>query len=252
MILQIDAGNTRLKWRCLQHESVVDRGEGLSSEGLASALQGLCWSSIKSVSASSVVNSKTKAELEALCDKHGLSEQLSIIESQPEMAGVKFAYKEYKRLGVDRCLAMVAAYKKYPDGVLVIDAGSALTADYVRAGGKHLGGYILPGFNLLKQSLLSGTAEVNVHNESEFDLSPGASTEECVDHGRYFLCASLLNGLIEQASAMDIRHVLITGGDGQLLCSLLVREIEYSRDLVLDGLSLVVASRISQDIEGNE
>ena len=112
------------------------------------------------------------------------------------MNGVHFAYEDISRLGVDRCLAMIGAYHLVGSGVLVIDCGSAITADLVNGSGEHIGGFILPGVRMLESSLLGGTAKVLVEHETVISTEWGVSTEECVEHGRAFLLKSLFASLL--------------------------------------------------------
>ena len=150
-----------------------------------------------------------------------------------------FIYNDVGRLGVDRCLAMVAAYDRYQGGVLVIDCGSAMTADLILATGEHVGGYIFPGFSLLKQSLLSGTYKVIVSANVEQSYKLGTNTEECVDNGGHMMVRSTLYGLIELAAGYGVSNVLLTGGDGLKAKALIGGGCEYDKDLVFKGLGMV-------------
>jgi len=155
------------------------------------------------------------------------------------MCGVEFIYRDVERLGVDRCLAMVAAYDSFQQGVLVIDCGSAMTADLILPKGLHEGGYIFPGFRLLKQSLLSGTSKVIVNSDVERCFGFGRSTEECVDNGVHMMMRSTLLGLIKLAAGYGVFDVVLTGGDGLKAKVLIGEKVEYEKDLVFKGLGMV-------------
>lgn len=76
-------------------------------------------------------------------------------------AGLRIAYAEPVRLGVDRFLSMLAAVQTRQD-VLVVGVGTALTLDLVDAEGRHLGGRIAPSPTLMRESLHARAAQLPV------------------------------------------------------------------------------------------
>ena len=71
------------------------------------------------------------------------------------MGFVKNGYREPSSLGVDRWMVVLAAYHRCSGTALVIDLGTAITLDYIRSDGQHLGGYIVPGTHLSQRALLT-------------------------------------------------------------------------------------------------
>ena len=72
-------------------------------------------------------------------------------------AGVTNAYPDVSQLGIDRWLALIAAWNKYHAPVCVAGCGTAVTLDVVDGDGYHLGGLIFPGLRLMQQSLITHT-----------------------------------------------------------------------------------------------
>ena len=68
-------------------------------------------------------------------------------------AGVRIAYAEPSRLGVDRFLALLAAHARGPGPWLLVSAGSALTVDLLDVGGQHIGGVIAPSPEHMRAAL---------------------------------------------------------------------------------------------------
>jgi type III pantothenate kinase len=63
---------------------------------------------------------------------------------------ITLAYNDnIKRLGADRALNLVGASTKTKNDLIVIDAGTATTIDYLDSSKNHIGGIILPGKNLI-------------------------------------------------------------------------------------------------------
>ena len=65
-----------------------------------------------------------------------------------EMGGVRNGYEDFERLGLDRWLAMLGGFRLARGACLVLDFGTAATADFIAADGDHLGGFICPGMPL--------------------------------------------------------------------------------------------------------
>ncbi|WP_352284776.1 type III pantothenate kinase, partial [Pseudoalteromonas sp. Q18-MNA-CIBAN-0097] len=71
------------------------------------------------------------------------------------------AYEHVGNLGIDRWLALIAGFTLYPNtACIVVDAGTATTIDVLDSEGLHLGGWILPGLDLMTSSLTQNTQRV--------------------------------------------------------------------------------------------
>tara|TARA_R110001592_G_scaffold363316_1_gene683697 strand:- start:726 stop:1451 length:726 start_codon:yes stop_codon:yes gene_type:complete len=233
VILLVDIGNTRTKWRCL-NDRYLKIGSGevqnqcVSDQFLEDTL---CSYDIQKIYLSNVGQEdglKVFKDYSVRCKV-----KLHLVASQKNMCGLLFAYEKIERLGVDRCLAMIGAYEK--SAVLVIDAGSAITADYVNSKGEYFGGYIIPGYEMSRGSLLGKTARIGVM-AGLGSIEPGTNTESCVNNGFALMYKSLLEGLIVFAKTVDVNRFIITGGDAPMLRSLITESIECHENLVLDGL----------------
>lgn len=233
MNLLIDIGNTRTKWRCIdggvRNSAGVFNNNVLTEEALVGLIKKYA---VNAIVLSSVGKSEVENKFFVVAGILGI--ECISIKSAKEMVGLRFAYTDVEALGVDRCLAMIGAYNN--KGVLVIDAGSAITADYLSACGEHLGGYILPGFNMLMLSLKAGTSKVLVDAELA-SSDPGNSTKMCVNNGFTLLIQSLLDGLVVKAKELGINEVVITGGDADLFAHANPHvECTAISNLVLDGM----------------
>lgn len=244
MNLLVDIGNTRVKW-CFS-EGDVCYGFGVLENAVLSEKridEVIAGKDIEKILLSNVGKSEVSRMFGQVAEKRGL--QFFAIESRREIAGVKFSYPDIARLGVDRCLAMVAAYKN--KGVLVIDAGSAITADYLDDDGYHLGGYILPGCQMLLGSLNSGTSRIEVDVLAGIS-TPGKSTEECVGNGLALMLHSIMKSFVDMAASYGIEEFVVTGGDAEVLVEACPAVTFIRRaNLVLDGLL-----KIQAEIEGGK
>ena len=235
MNLDIDIGNTRIKWRVVDGADVVDRGVQLTeSIRQGSAFDIGALKHIDRVRLSCVAEQDIVKKLQSQCrNQLGVWPQLA--EVSERAASVVCGYQDYSQLGVDRWLALVAAYNKFNASVIVVDAGSAVTIDIVEARGVHLGGYIVPGLNLMHQALWQGTKQVKVEAAQLLDIdSPGKTTQQAVDRG----CLLMLVAMIERLVAKSQSRLVITGGDAEQLHSALSVDAILCPELVLEGLDL--------------
>ena len=150
---------------------------------------------------------------------------------------------EESRVGIDRLLSAYAAWLRFGHPVVVIDAGSAITVDWVDAGGKFCGGAILPGLELQSRSLVMGTEalpQIDLHTDSPVNL-PAKNTAEAIRAGIVLGVASALDGLIQrymERSGLSEHEfqVALTGGDAHNLSDHLRKPHHTIANMVCQGL----------------
>lgn len=241
MILQVDAGNTRIHWRTVDPgvgvKSMV-RDRGHVSHGELPDPVGR--DSIVAIELACVAGEEVRGAL-----RHELASRSGapIVEasSARTACGVRNSYADPGCMGVDRWLAMVAAFNDYPGGVIIVDAGTALTVDYVRPDGLHLGGYILPGRQLMLRSLGGDTANVRFRTEGVGPVAPGSSTGECVNNGIGWLWSAVADRLCEDARTHGLGTIVVTGGDADVFTQYLGARGILEEDLVFRGMDRVFA-----------
>jgi type III pantothenate kinase len=250
VILEIDIGNTRIKWRLQQQCNVVASGSAIrplefDSEHCHKIFCELEAFEVEAVHIASVVPS---------C--HSVLQQWSVstFQSEPvfacaqiEQAGVANGYKDISQMGVDRWLALLAAWDIVGEACLVVDAGSAVTVDLLLGSGKHHGGYIVPGLRLMNEALSGKTDRVSVETEGYLDvLHAGQDTQECVQMGLPLMIVGLVRKAYVQMCDLGagVPVLLVTGGDGEYIASLLradgLCEVRCIPELVLDGLRIAI------------
>lgn len=242
LILELDIGNTRSKWRLLDNGQSLALG-ALDTAALKRGELPVAWSDIRPqrLRAANVAGEVVADALAALArDRFGLEAEFARV--QADCAGVTCGYRKPGGLGVDRWLAVLAAHRLDPRAALIVDCGSAVTLDLLDTGGRHLGGYILPGLGPMRRALYSDTDAVKVREirSPGMSLAPGRDTGEAVNRG----LPLMVMGAVEHALA-ELRRTAgsepllwLTGGDGEFFSSLLPRPHELVPELVLDGLAL--------------
>ncbi len=254
MYLLIDWGNTHLNYFLCEelepnhialandYPATTDSIEGLFHE-LSTQID---INNISRVLVASVRSETDNERLYQALNKRSIG--FFVAKTEKRACGVECFYKKPGEFGVDRWLALIAASQS-TGSIGVFDIGSAITLDIISSSKQHLGGHILPGKNLLHQSL-SGTANVHSRNlfieSTQFRL--GSSTQECLNSGiEQMIGAYLLRSLSLACEAYNTKTWILTGGGGLFWLDFLKKhsdstselELTYQPNLVLSGLALL-------------
>ncbi len=240
--LLIDVGNNYVKWAAVDDDR-WDGGYRTAISGTPSNLFESCWGYLpvpRRIMVSNVQGAQFESDLVKWCQSYWKLRPL-FLESTSTAHGIVNHYHDPKQLGPDRWAALIGA-RALSDGALgIIDCGTAITVDALSADNVFLGGAILPGLRLARDSLLTSTRGVN-EGESNLVSVLGRSTADCVASGVYYGLAGGIDRLvneIEKSLVQDLR-LYVTGGDAIRLQPLLTVHTILEPELVLKGLSEVL------------
>lgn len=240
MYLLIDVGNSRIKWILVENE--FDNSVEINYGDIADLESHIKKIDVSNTEVLLAAVNKAK-KLSALLNNFGFKKVL-IPRTELTQGGIINSYPQAERMGIDRWLAMIAAYapmlqKKEKQGIIVVDAGSALTIDVLRADGHHLGGYIVPGLSMAQTALFANTERVvrydeAIENKSQLSKQNklGNNTLQCVEYGVTNQLVALVQSVIDQYPRYKI---IFTGGDGELLAGFFPMG-SFDSNLVLKGL----------------
>jgi len=234
----VDLGNTRLKWATLVRGELRPGGVfAHASTPLVAQLQRE-WNGLVRVDAvlvASVVAPAQEAELDALVrQRFGLP--ATFLRSPAFALGVRNAYAEPARLGIDRFLALVALHAEHPRAQLLASVGTALTVDALDAQGVHHGGLIVPSPHLMREAILAGTARVGIAGGCWNEMP--TATADAVVAGSLYAAAGAIDRFRDVAARRlgASPALLLTGGGADEIAPLLANA-ERVHDLVLRGLA---------------
>lgn len=248
-MLTIDVGNSRIKWAVIKQGVIKEHGEAEYSESdFENVLSSMGMPVLKNVSISFVAQPDLKLKLQRWLIARG-SVSVFFAKTLARQRGITNSYRQPENMGVDRWLAMIAAYTLCEiannDAVCVIDCGTAITLDVLDASGQHAGGLILPGFRVMVGSLVNNTGNISTPGSMLYseDLNSGlaTSTQESVAKG----CARLINegmsGIVKscEKNIAGKLHCVVTGGDGEWVAKTLAYDNTYNPYLVLQGLNFI-------------
>lgn len=151
-------------------------------------------------------------------------------------------YKTPETLGSDRiAVAIAAAHRYQTKNILVFQAGSCLTHEFIREGKIYEGGGISPGLNMRFKALHTFTGRLPLINYKEIDFLPGKTTEESILNGVINGMAAEIDGTIDRyRKNWDNLVVVITGGDLMNFDKRLKNSIFALPNLVLEGLNIII------------
>jgi type III pantothenate kinase len=247
MLLLIDIGNTRIKWARLD-----ERGIGPQSAAVHAN-----WTPDDFVL--QVLNSGPRAERVLIANvggrRMGELAQAAIgtawqieprfVHSPAAQAGIRNAYPDPAKLGVDRWLCLLGARAFEPRPLCVVSVGTAMTIDGLDAGGQHLGGVIVPGPDLMVSSLLKNTSDIaqRAAGGQARDALFADNTLGAIQQGAVQALAALVERALETLEQQlgERPVLLLTGGASARLQGIIRAPGREIPDLVLQGLAVVAA-----------
>ena len=260
MKLLIDIGNTRIKWLLVNasdkipmtiqagavthHQNFVEAiDDCFCSGGEFSRL--LAASSLrkpKEVWVSNVAGEQAKDVLSSFAKTQWhLSVNFATVQKRQD--SIQNSYQVLSELGVVRWMAILGAMQEFLQGdVIVINCGTAITVDVLNSENCFLGGVILPGFQLVANSL-SRADGIGRFEPIQVEKSMGVRTSECVQLGVMSACVGGVERVvaeIKQELGSDFVNILLSGGAAELFGDATRLECEYDANVVFRGLNRVI------------
>lgn len=227
----VDIGNTRAKWALHAEDELLlsDAGADLNERIVKKIHQ-------KYPEAVCILSSTI--ELEEALLKAFMSFGKFIMLGAETKLPFNNQYATPSTLGLDRMALAAAAACSYPEeDVLVIDAGTCITLDFVDRKANYLGGSIHPGLNMRMKAMHTFTGKLPLAGVGASEKLMGNTTVSCMQAG------GVLGSVLEIDAMITLYKrrypgckVILTGGDAPLFFSLLKNEIFALPNFVLTGL----------------
>jgi len=162
----------------------------------------------------------------------------------------KFSFKfNLQGMGIDRLLADEGALLKYRSPLMVIDAGSAITIDYIDAKYNLKGGLILAGINLTAKALNNYASLLPIININEYKdkkISRKQSylsnnTDDAIFYGIINPVISCIEDFYNSFNVKDLK-IILTGGDSNIIYNYLsLKKNTYiEKDLIFQGMKNLI------------
>jgi type III pantothenate kinase len=248
--LLFDVGNSRLKWGLLEKGRICRTGSITHSKihdsGFASLTTRLPRR-VDTVLASNVAGPSFATRLSGVIGIH-CGRDIHFARSEKQAYGLTNSYKQARRLGVDRWVAMIGARSELRGSICLVDAGTAVTIDAIDKSGVHLGGQIIPGLALMGSALRSDTSEIPLARRLPRDPGRGmavfaTNTDGAVQSGAVnAVCGAIDRAMKVLRSEGHRPKIVLTGGDASRILKQLGDKVLHRPNLVLQGLGFMVQS----------
>ena len=151
-------------------------------------------------------------------------------------------YKSKNTLGKDRLAAVVGANYIYPDNnILVIDAGTAITYDFIDQHGNYSGGNISPGMAIRFKALHNFTGRLPLLSKQDVYPELGTDTDSAIISGVQTGIIHEIEGYIAHYSGIYTNiTIILTGGDANFFDKKLKNTIFVNLNLVNIGLNCIL------------
>ena len=243
--LLMDVGNSRIKWGVLDGGEIRRTGhvarQRIAEQGLL-ALTTRIPRRVDDVLVSNVAGTTFATRLSGVVGAHCECE-VRFAQSARSGWGVTSAYRQPRRMGVDRWVALIGAWSELRSACLVVDAGTAITIDALDDAGHHLGGQIVGGMTMMMQALAASTDGI-----PEVGPITGRGSADAAIFGRTTAAAVREGARNAVAGAVDRAFrvlragggepsVVLTGGDASRILDALCEPPLHRPHIVLQGLA---------------
>jgi len=236
MNLVIDIGNTQIKTAVFKDNTLYNK-EIYSKDDFFNSIENITKKyRIKHAILSNVgeIENLKMLEIRKLFD-------VLVLNSKTRLPFIN-NYKTPQTLGVDRIALIAAAVDQFPNkNVLIFDAGSCITYDFVNEKNEYLGGGISPGIEMRYKALNSYTANLPKLTLSNEIPEIGNTTENSIHFGVLNGIIQEIEGVINQFKVKNQKlTVVLTGGDTIYLAKNLKSTIFANPNFLLEGLNSIL------------
>ena len=242
-VLLLDLGNSYLKYAFYDEKQLLGPVVSVPAtmDKIAALLQSVTRGrSVSMVRLACVAGPEKQQQISDWCQDNGIQLQLATVQAQSD--DLTIAYQQPQQLGVDRWLIMLALRHRSKRAFLAISCGTAVTLDRVEADGQHRGGLILPGLDLMLNTLQKHTAGICFDMNSVQDtIELGTDTGSCAYSGALHAITGMIEKQYRYASdqQQNAPDLFLTGGNAALVAAHLSLESTVIADLVLQGLAVL-------------
>jgi type III pantothenate kinase len=234
MKLYVDIGNSKSKWSLVENQ--IDQRSGsffnhdIDEFVVPEDIDEVTIASVGREEYENILISKLKF----------ISKNIIFAQIDKQLLEINYS----NELGIDRWLGALAVTKRTTNNAILIDAGSAVTIDFIRNDAPRPifeGGLILPGLHLFNQSLVEKSADISLKNKVM--TAQINNTDMALMHG--FLMS--VSGAIEKFLnfyQLDIENTdfFISGGDAELIFNSThlghKSNFKWVENIVIDGLKI--------------
>jgi type III pantothenate kinase len=240
--LVVDVGNTRMKWGLCDATAIVDFAALAPDDPTAWQQQLDAWRLTGPLMCAVCgVHPQRRDQLADWLRQRG--DVVRLFNSHRQLP-LEVALRQPGKVGIDRLLNAVAVNTRRAEAApaIIVDAGSAVTVDYVDELGVFCGGAILPGLGLMARALHDYTALLPLIEVDANVKLPGTSTIQAMKAGIFCTAVGGIGEVIKRLGEHQPKpnemQVFVGGGDGAQLAPHLRRPASLWPRMTLEGLRI--------------
>ena len=244
----MDVGNSRIKWGVLDAGEIRRTGHIAQHRIRDRGMQALTTRiprDVEQVFVSNVAGNTFGTRLSGVVGMH-CNCDVRFAQVERSGWGVNNGYRQPRRMGVDRWVAMVGAWGECRSACLVVDVDTAVTLDAIDGNGRHLGGQIVAGVEMMMRALSTSTSDIPVVRPASRKGDTGvgmfaAGTADAVRQGALNAVAGAIDRAFRALQSDAYRPALVlTGGDASRILNALGKTPLHRPHLVLQGLAFML------------
>ena len=237
----VDVGNTRIKWGRCRAGTITDVAS--LPPDAPDSWEGQIRDWTLPPASSWVLTGVHPVRRDNLKDWLQARGEQVVVFIDPRSLPLKVALDNPERVGIDRVLNAVAAlqHRAIHQPVAIVDAGSAVTVDWIDSSGAFRGGAIVPGFRLMAEALHSYTALLPlIEIENPEPRLPATNTLSAMEAGIFWTLVGGVQLLIDRMARLEQSEpcVFLTGGDSPRLSPFIGRAHKVWKEMTLEGVLL--------------
>jgi len=244
MILTIDVGNTNVKVAVFKQFNIVDMSV-FQKNNFQNNFQ-IIFKKYPNLTKAILASVSMLDEMDSIW----LKNKIEVVEITADSNfPFKNKYITPTTLGIDRRVLASGAVLQYPSqDVLIIDAGTCVTYDFITNKNEYLGGAISPGLRLRYQALNDYTAKLPLLENNSPDNFIGNSTDESIHSGVVNGLCFEIEGFISEFSVKNEQFtIILTGGDAIFLANRLKSTIFADENFLLKSLHQLYTYSLQND-----
>lgn len=242
MKLLVDIGNTTLSTSLWKNDKLY-KIKNIQNHKLSLILSEYNKISVSLIIISSVISQKNTMLIKEKLRKV-FNCEIKQIKSSENLLGVTNGYNIPRKLGADRWVTIVASHISFRKPLIIVDCGTAISIDCVNKNGRHLGGYILSGYNGYAQAF------ANAHNLKNIKLKSSniynkkslpKKTGDAITSGYVLMVASAIEKIYDDMlyKFKDKPALIMTGSYAKQILPYVSISVIYERYLVLKSLGII-------------
>ena len=250
IVLDLDAGNTCLKWRLSNDSAIIDKGVLMNAGDITFQLEKTLWALLPITDYCRLSSVRSKAithQILSLVRNFGVSVSQPVI--MQHYGGVLLHKTNINKFGIDRWLALLSAKQLVgAQPIMVVDCGTAITIDFLSVQGVYEGGWIVPGLHSLLDTLVRKTDLLHKPARLECRRELGFCTADAMQYGVCTMAASMIEQAYQRWQTPGV--LMLCGGDAAAIAKVIHVPFDYHDNLVLDGLPIalpdITASKLAK------